>query len=61
MLSVEFSCYFLQLHRNHAMLTDEQLDVLTISAWKEVKNQFNGEAVGAAQLRPLIRVSALPA
>ncbi|KAE9453605.1 hypothetical protein C3L33_14509, partial [Rhododendron williamsianum] len=53
-----FSCYFLQLHRNYAMLTDEQLEVHTISAWKEGKHQPNGEAVGAAQLmfgRPLIR------
>lgn len=51
----DFILILIELHRNHAMLTDEQLDVLTISAWKEVKNQFNGEAVGAAQLSPLIR------
>ncbi|KAF7123707.1 hypothetical protein RHSIM_Rhsim12G0182200 [Rhododendron simsii] len=49
---------FLQLHRNYVMLPDEQLEVHTISAWKEGKHQPNGEAVGAAQLmfgRPLIR------
>ncbi|KAI8012210.1 (R,S)-reticuline 7-O-methyltransferase [Camellia lanceoleosa] len=47
----------LELHRNRATLTDEQLEVHTISAWKEGKSQQYGEVVRAAQLmfgRPLI-------
>ena len=53
---------FLQLHRNRAILTDQQLEVHTISSWKEGKSRLHGEAVGPAQMmfgRPLIRVSAL--
>ncbi|KAI7996856.1 Sucrose nonfermenting 4-like protein, partial [Camellia lanceoleosa] len=47
----------MHLHRNHATLTDEQLEVHTISAWKEGKSQQYGEAFRDAQLmfgRPLI-------
>ncbi|CAL5424463.1 unnamed protein product [Camellia sinensis] len=46
-----------KLHRNRATLTDEQLEVHTISACKEGKSQQYGEAFRAAQLmfgRPLI-------
>ncbi|KAF5962096.1 hypothetical protein HYC85_003305 [Camellia sinensis] len=53
----DFILILMELHRNRAALTDERLEVHTISAWKEGKSQQYGEAVRAAQLkfgRPLI-------
>ncbi|KAL7235659.1 hypothetical protein ACSBR1_019033 [Camellia fascicularis] len=53
----DFILILMELHRNRATLTDEQLEVHTISAWKEGKSQQYGEAFRAAQLmfgRPLI-------
>ncbi|THF99160.1 hypothetical protein TEA_010611 [Camellia sinensis var. sinensis] len=53
----DFILILMELHRNRATLTDERLEVHTISAWKEGKSQQYGEAVRAAQLkfgRPLI-------
>ncbi|KAI8529304.1 hypothetical protein RHMOL_Rhmol12G0214900 [Rhododendron molle] len=53
----DFILILMELHRNYAMLADEQLEVHTIFAWKEGKHQPNGEVGGAAQLmfgRPLI-------
>ncbi|XAR50413.1 hypothetical protein NMG60_11004731 [Bertholletia excelsa] len=58
--SSDFILILMELHRNRAMLPDEQLEAYTVSAWKEAKSQLYGDAVGAAQLmggRPLIRAS----
>ncbi|XP_052183125.1 sucrose nonfermenting 4-like protein [Diospyros lotus] len=48
----------IQLHKNLAVLPDEQLEAHTISAWKAGKSQLYGKANGASQLmfqRPLIQ------
>ncbi|PSR95981.1 Sucrose nonfermenting 4-like protein [Actinidia chinensis var. chinensis] len=54
----DFILILIELHRNRAILTDQQLEVHTISSWKEGKSRLHGEAVGPAQMmfgRPLIR------
>ncbi|CAL5377650.1 unnamed protein product [Camellia sinensis] len=59
----DFILILMELHRNRATLTDEQLEVHTISAWKEGKSQQYGEAFRAAQLmfgRPLIWTELCP-
>ncbi|XP_059643248.1 sucrose nonfermenting 4-like protein isoform X2 [Cornus florida] len=54
----DFILIFMELHRNRPMVINEQLEMHTISAWKEVKFQLHREAVGPTQLlhrRPLIQ------
>ncbi|KAI7999305.1 Sucrose nonfermenting 4-like protein [Camellia lanceoleosa] len=55
----DFILILMELHRNRATLTDEQLEVHTISAWKEGKSQQYGEAIRVALMfgRPLIWAS----
>ncbi|KAA8540594.1 hypothetical protein F0562_024487 [Nyssa sinensis] len=56
-LTEEGLSHFLQLHKNQAILTDEQLEMHTISSWKDGKFQLHREAVGATRLlfrRPVI-------
>ncbi|KAI3455197.1 hypothetical protein Pfo_011860 [Paulownia fortunei] len=53
----DFILILLQLHRNHAMFANEELEVQTISSWKGWKLQHHRDIIGTMvplQRRPLI-------
>lgn len=49
----DFILILLQLNRNRAILTDEEIEEHTISAWKDIKFRYHREVSGASQ--PLYR------
>lgn len=57
-----YNSNFLQLDRNHAILTDEEIEEHTISAWKDIKFRHHREVSGTSQplcRKPLIQVNIL--
>ncbi|KAL0354923.1 UNVERIFIED_CONTAM: Sucrose nonfermenting 4-like protein [Sesamum radiatum] len=58
----DFILILLQLHRNHAMFGNAELEVRTIATWKDWKLQHHRDIIRAMvplQRRPLIHVNAL--